>query len=111
MDNVIGSYKEFIILEREALNEFESKVTALMTEGQHDHNVEQIRKAKIMRECIDFNLGIDFAPMTITGVKKGMNIDETLIDLKALCIRLDNRYIKDYKILRNETMTVIEIDV
>jgi len=83
MDNVIGSYKEFIILEREALNEFESKVT----------------------------LGIDFAPMTITGVKKGMNIDETLIDLKALCIRLDNRYIKDYKILRNETMTVIEIDV
>jgi hypothetical protein len=58
-----------------------------------------------------FNLGIDFAPMTITGVKKGMNIDETLIDLKALCIRLDNRYIKDYKILRNETMTVIEIDV
>jgi hypothetical protein len=54
MDNVIGSYKEFIILEREALNEFESKVTALMTEGQHDHNVEQIRKAKIMRECIDW---------------------------------------------------------
>ena len=58
-----------------------------------------------------FNLGIDFAPMHITGCKKGMNIDETLIDLKALCIRLDNRYIKDYKILRNETMTVIEIDV
>jgi hypothetical protein len=54
MDNVIGSYKEFIILEREALNEFESKVTALMTEGQHDHNVEQIRKAKIMRECIEW---------------------------------------------------------
>ncbi len=54
MDNVIGSYKEFIILEREALNEFESKVTDLMTEGQHDHNVEQIRKAKVMRECIEW---------------------------------------------------------
>ncbi len=58
-----------------------------------------------------FNIGIDFAPMHITGVKKGMNIDETLIDLKALCIKLDNRYIKDYKIFRNEGMTVIEIDV
>ncbi len=42
---------------------------------------------------------------------EGGEQDETLIDLKALCIRLDNRYIKDYKILRNETMTVIEIDV
>ncbi len=54
MDNVIGSYKEFIILEREALNEFESKVNGLMVEGQNDHNVEQIRKAKVMRECIEW---------------------------------------------------------
>ena len=54
MDNVIGGYKEYIILEREALNEFEAKVSAIMEEGQHDHNVEQIRKAKIMRECIDW---------------------------------------------------------
>ena len=57
-----------------------------------------------------FNLGIDFAPMTITGVKRGSNIDETLIDLKALCISLDNRYIKRYKIFRNETQTVIEVE-
>lgn len=57
-----------------------------------------------------FNLGIDFAPMTITGVRKGMNIDETLIDLKKLGVSLDNRYIKNYKIFRNETYTVIEIE-
>lgn len=56
-----------------------------------------------------FNLGIDFAPMTITGAKKGGN-DETLIDLRALCISLDNRYIKNYKIHKNETVTVIEIE-
>ena len=58
-----------------------------------------------------FNLGIDFAPMTITGVKAGSNVDETLIDLKKLCISLDNRYIKEYKIFRNETETVIEVNV
>ncbi len=56
-----------------------------------------------------FNLGIDFAPMTITGVKKGMNIDETLIDLKKLGVSLDNRYVS-YKIFRNERMTVIEVE-
>ncbi len=57
-----------------------------------------------------FNLGIDFAPMTVTGVRKGMNIDETLIDLKKLGVGLDNRYIKDYKIFRSETHTVIEVE-
>ena len=56
-----------------------------------------------------FNLGIDFAPMIIAGVKKGSNVDETLIDLKELGIRLDNRYI-NYKIFRSETHTVIEIE-
>ena len=56
-----------------------------------------------------FNLGIDFAPMTITGVKKGSNVDETLIDLKELGIRLDNRYI-NYKIFRSETHTIIEVE-
>ncbi len=58
-----------------------------------------------------FNIGIDFAPMHITGCKKGNNTDEVLIDLKKLCISLDNRYLKNYKIFRNESMTVIEIDV
>lgn len=56
-----------------------------------------------------FNLGIDFAPMIITGVKKGSNVDETLIDLKELGIRLDNRYI-NYKIFRSETHTIIEVE-
>ncbi len=57
-----------------------------------------------------FNLGIDFAPMTVTGVRKGGNVDETLIDLKKLCISLDNRYLKKYKIIRFETHTIIEIE-
>lgn len=58
-----------------------------------------------------FNLGIDFAPMHVTGVRKGNDKDDLLIDLKALCISLDNRYIKEYKIFRNETETVIEVNV
>jgi hypothetical protein len=57
-----------------------------------------------------FNLGIDFAPMIITGVKRGTNVEETLIDLKKLGVSLDNRYIT-YKIFRNETETVIEVNV
>ena len=57
-----------------------------------------------------FNLGIDFAPMHLTGCKKGINKDEVLIDLKKLCISLDNRYLKQYKIFRNETYTIIEIE-
>jgi len=57
-----------------------------------------------------FNLGIDFAPMVITGVKKGNDKEDVLIDLKALCISLDNRYLKNYKIHKNETVTVIEIE-
>ena len=56
-----------------------------------------------------FNLGIDFAPMTITGARKG-GVDETLIDLKALCISLDNRYLKNYKIIRRGDKTIIELD-
>ena len=57
-----------------------------------------------------FNLGIDFAPMHITGYRKGEKQEDVLIDLKKLCISLDNRYLKDYKIHRNETITVIEIE-
>lgn len=57
-----------------------------------------------------FNLGIDFAPMYLTGCKKGVNKDEVLIDLKKLCISLDNRYLKQYKIFRNETHTIIEVE-
>ena len=57
-----------------------------------------------------FNLGIDFAPMTVTGVRKGNNKDDILIDLKKLCISLDNRFLKSYKIFRHETHTIIEVE-
>ena len=57
-----------------------------------------------------FNLGIDFAPMVVTGVRKGGNVDEILIDLKKLCISLDNRYLKGYRIFRSETHTIIEVE-
>ena len=57
-----------------------------------------------------FNLGIDFAPMHITGYKKGSKQEDVLIDLKKLCISLDNRYLKNYKIFRSETHTVIEVE-
>lgn len=57
-----------------------------------------------------FNLGIDFAPMHITGYRKGETKEDVLIDLKKLCISLDNRYLKDYKILKYETHTIIEVE-
>lgn len=57
-----------------------------------------------------FNLGIDFAPMHITGYKKGEKQEDVLIDLKKLCISLDNRYLKNYKIFRHETYTIVEIE-
>ena len=57
-----------------------------------------------------FNLGIDFAPMYITGYKKGSKQEDVLIDLKKLGVGLDNRYVKNYKIFRSETHTVIEME-
>jgi dCTP deaminase len=43
-----------------------------------------------------FNLGIDFAPMAITGTHIVTNQEHILISLRAYCITLDNRYIKEY---------------
>ena len=57
-----------------------------------------------------WNLGIDFAPMHITGYKKRSQKEDILIDLKKLCISLDNRYLKDYKIFRHEMHTIIEVE-
>lgn len=56
-----------------------------------------------------YNLGIDFAPQHLTGYKGGSQSEDVLIDLRKLCIRLDNRYLKEYKIFRHETHTIIEI--
>lgn len=54
MSNLIGAYKEYIILERESLNEFETKAKALLSAGQDEHNVGDIRRAKVMLECIEW---------------------------------------------------------
>ena len=55
-----------------------------------------------------YNIGIDFGPQCIIGTNKRTNKDITLIRLSK-GIRLDNRYIKDYKIvcLNNETQITI----
>ena len=57
------------------------------------------------------NIGIDFAPQTITGVIRGENVDKTIIDLKKYCLSLDNRYLKEYKIIKKEDKTIIQITV
>ena len=56
-----------------------------------------------------YNIGIDFMPQSIIGTNRITNRDETLIRLSK-GIRLDNRYIKDYKIvcLNNETIITIQ---
>jgi hypothetical protein len=55
-----------------------------------------------------YNIGIDFGPQCIIGTHKITNKDIILIRLNK-GIRLDNRYIKDYKIvcLNNETQITI----
>jgi hypothetical protein len=57
------------------------------------------------------NIGIDFAPQTITGVIKGEQIDKTIIDLKKYCLSLDNRFLKSYKIIREKDKTILRITV
>jgi hypothetical protein len=66
----------------------------------------------ILHNIIDtkeyYNIGIDFGPQCIVGTNKRTNKDIILIRLNK-GIRLDNRYIKDYKIvcLNNETQITI----
>lgn len=55
------------------------------------------------------NIGIDFEPQTITGVIKGENIDRPIINLKKYAISLDNRYLKNYKIIKEKNQTIINI--
>lgn len=57
------------------------------------------------------NIGIDFEPQSITGNIKGENIDKTIINLKKYAIYLDNRYLKDYKIIKEETKTILKLVV
>jgi len=57
------------------------------------------------------NIGIDFGPQSITGNIKGENIDKPIINLKKYAIYLDNRYLKDYKIIKEETKTIVKLIV
>jgi hypothetical protein len=55
------------------------------------------------------NIGIDFEPQSITGVIKGENIDRPIISLKKYAIYLDNRYLKNYNIVKEKNQTIINI--
>jgi hypothetical protein len=57
------------------------------------------------------NIGIDFAPQAITGNVKGENVEKTIISLKKYAMSLDNRYLKDYKIIKEETKTILNLTV
>jgi len=57
------------------------------------------------------NIGIDFAPQAITGNVKGENVEKTIISLKKYAMSLDNRYLKDYKIIKEETKTILNLIV
>ena len=57
------------------------------------------------------NIGIDFAPQAITGNVKGENVEKTIISLKKYAMSLDNRYLKDYKIIKEIDKTIIQITV
>jgi hypothetical protein len=55
------------------------------------------------------NIGIDFEPQSITGVINGENIDRPIINLKKYAISLDNRYLKNYNIVKEKNQTIINI--
>ena len=57
------------------------------------------------------NIGIDFEPQSITGNLKGENLDKPIISLKKYAIYLDNRYLKEYKIIKEKTKTILELVV
>ncbi len=43
---------DVIILESETLASYEKKAITLLESGQNEHNIEDIRRAKIMLDCI-----------------------------------------------------------
>ena len=57
------------------------------------------------------NIGIDFEPQSITGNIKGENIDKPIINLKKYAISLDNRYLKEYTIIKEKSQTIIKLKV
>jgi hypothetical protein len=57
------------------------------------------------------NIGIDFAPQAITGNVRGENVDKTIISLKKYAMFLDNRYVKQYQIIKEKNQTIVQVTV
>lgn len=51
---VMGSYKEYVIIERETLTELEKLGKETLTEGQNGHDVKLIQKGKTILECVEW---------------------------------------------------------
>ena len=49
-----------------------------------------------------YNFGIDFWTQQITATNKVINKDEVIVNLKELGIRLDNKVIKNYNIVKQK---------
>ena len=49
-----------------------------------------------------YNFGIDFWTQQITATNKTINKDEVIVNLKQLGIRLDNKIIKNYNIVKQK---------
>ena len=49
-----------------------------------------------------YNFGIDFWTQQITATNKVINKDEVIVNLKGLGIRLDNKIIKNYNIVKQK---------
>ena len=49
-----------------------------------------------------YNFGIDFWTQQITATNKAVNKDEVIVNLKGLGIRLDNKIIKNYNIVKQK---------
>ena len=49
-----------------------------------------------------YNFGIDFWTQQITATNKVINKDEVIVNLKRLGIRLDNKIIKNYNIVKQK---------
>ncbi len=51
---------------------------------------------------IYYNFGIDFWTQQITATNKVINKDEVIVNLKQLGLRLDNKIIKNYNIVKQK---------
>jgi hypothetical protein len=60
-------------------------------------------------EGLYYNFGIDFWLQHITATNKLTNQDEVIVNLKTIGIQLDNKLIKDYKIVKEKSYTIIKI--